>query len=239
MLAAWQRLPRARQPRPRRRADRPLAGRLRPQAPHRDGRSTARRRSGGCSSRRSCSAGRCMEGARPGRRLRATCRRARRPSQTGCVVAYSSFARRPAARRALRPGQPLDRHVLCVNPARPGAPAGATASITPLFPTAVTQLIGGPLAAAAGDAVGRVPRPLPGKLPAHRYGELAADRPPAAGGRPPPRRGRSARLHVGPAHRRRQHRAPTARRARRLRGARLYDQTLTGAAGPDAATVTA
>ena len=143
------RLPRPRQPRPRRRADRPLAGRLHPQAPRLDGRRPLTRCSGGGSSRRSCSAGRCWRGTRPRRPATSpTCRPCTSASQTGCVVAYSSFASVPPPDARFGRVKRSSVHVLCVNPGRPGAPAGATAPITPLFPTAVTELMGGPLAAA-------------------------------------------------------------------------------------------
>jgi hypothetical protein len=69
-------------------------------------------------------------------------------SQTGCVVAYSSFASVPPPDARFGRVKRSSVHVLCVNPGRPGAPAGATAPITPLFPTAVTQLMGGPPTAA-------------------------------------------------------------------------------------------
>ena len=55
----------------------------------------------------------------------------RSTTQTGCVVAYSSWKRTPpkdAGEEGVgRPAQ----HVLCVNPA---APAGGSAPITPIFP---------------------------------------------------------------------------------------------------------
>jgi Protein of unknown function (DUF3089) len=63
-------------------------------------------------------------------------------TQTGCVVAYSSFLQPPPANSLFaRPGtgpragqaQGADLQVLCVNPA---APAGGTAAITSYFPTA-------------------------------------------------------------------------------------------------------
>jgi len=48
-------------------------------------------------------------------------------TQTGCVVAYSSWSRRPPSEGA---GNPAERDV-CVNP---GAPGGGSAPITPIFP---------------------------------------------------------------------------------------------------------
>jgi hypothetical protein len=60
----------------------------------------------------------------------------RTATQTGCVVAWSSWDRTPPAdasfERVDRPG----RHVLCVNPA---APAGGRAAITPLFVQQASQ----------------------------------------------------------------------------------------------------
>ncbi len=52
-------------------------------------------------------------------------------SQTGCIVAYSSWNRTPPSdageQGVAKPGQ----HVLCVNPA---APAGGSGPVTPIFP---------------------------------------------------------------------------------------------------------
>jgi len=62
-------------------------------------------------------------------------------TQTGCVVAYSSFAQAPPANSLFgrpgtgpRAGQPTatDVQVLCVNPA---SPSGGTATLTPYFTT--------------------------------------------------------------------------------------------------------
>ncbi len=66
-------------------------------------------------------------------------------AQTGCVVAYSSFDRTPPANAAFGRDPSSSSHVMCVNPA---APAGGRAAITPLFPAALSQLMGGPLRAA-------------------------------------------------------------------------------------------
>jgi hypothetical protein len=65
----------------------------------------------------------------------------RTSTQTGCVIAYSSFAAPPPANSLFgRPGtgpragqaQSTDRQVLCVNPA---APSGGNALVTSYFPT--------------------------------------------------------------------------------------------------------
>jgi hypothetical protein len=74
------------------------------------------------------------------------CRTAR---ETGCVVAYSSFAGKPPANAlfgrvgsALNPfgrANPARLAVLCVNPA---APAGGTAKLDPYFPAAALDRLG-------------------------------------------------------------------------------------------------
>jgi hypothetical protein len=53
-------------------------------------------------------------------------------TQTGCVVAYSSWSRTPPSEGASDPS----RHDLCVNPAAPG---GGSAAITPVFPWFQTE----------------------------------------------------------------------------------------------------
>jgi Protein of unknown function (DUF3089) len=54
-------------------------------------------------------------------------------SETGCVVAYSSWSRTPPSDASLQDvAKPGSEHVLCVNPAAPGS-SGA-APITPIFP---------------------------------------------------------------------------------------------------------
>jgi hypothetical protein len=89
----------------------------------------------------------------------------RKPSQTGCVVAYSSFDQTPPANstfgRAV-PGSggvrgapiPANAQVLCVNPA---ALAGGAAVVHPYFPTHLELgVLGGAL---PKDAVASVPKP--------------------------------------------------------------------------------
>ena len=91
----------------------------------------------------------------------------RSDTQTGCVIAYSSFDQQPPADSLFgRPGQgvsslgrqlPLpasELQVLCVNPAALG---GGSATLDPLFPTA--SVAAGLGAAASGAPV---ERPLPG-----------------------------------------------------------------------------
>ena len=52
-------------------------------------------------------------------------------TETGCVVAYSSWDRTPPADAAFEGvARPASEHVLCVNPAAPG---GGPAAITPIF----------------------------------------------------------------------------------------------------------
>jgi len=54
-------------------------------------------------------------------------------SETGCVVAYSSWGSTPPADAGLENvAKPGSEHVLCVNPAAPGS--SASAAITPIFP---------------------------------------------------------------------------------------------------------
>jgi Protein of unknown function (DUF3089) len=72
----------------------------------------------------------------------------RRPDQTGCVVAYSSFLDVPPANsmfgRARVPGD----EVLCTNP---GALAGGTATLIPEFPTGANGAVGSINAAGPAD----------------------------------------------------------------------------------------
>ena len=93
-------------------------------------------------------------------------------TQTGCVVAYSTFDRTPPAgavfgraNSALIPflgGSPTGLQILCVNPAAPG---GGTAPLDPYFPTAGLSLFLGsraPKAAAATPFIA-----YPGEYSAH------------------------------------------------------------------------
>jgi Protein of unknown function (DUF3089) len=64
-------------------------------------------------------------------------------TQTGCVIAYSTFDGTPPPNARFGRDDSASTHVLCVNPA---SPSGGSASITPLFPANVSQLMGGPLA---------------------------------------------------------------------------------------------
>jgi hypothetical protein len=61
-------------------------------------------------------------------------------SATGCVIAYSSFDRKPPP--GARFGRDLSAatHVLCVNPSDPGSVAAEP--VTPLYPTALMTLVG-------------------------------------------------------------------------------------------------
>jgi hypothetical protein len=81
-------------------------------------------------------------------------RACRRPGQTGCVVAFSTFnapvPQNSLFGRATKPG----REILCTNPAALG---GGSAKITPIYPSApfAPSVIG----AAANLALGGLPRP--------------------------------------------------------------------------------
>ncbi len=61
-------------------------------------------------------------------------------SSTGCVIAYSSFDRKPPRGAMFGRDASKSTHVLCVNPARPGSPAAEP--VTPLYPTALLTLVG-------------------------------------------------------------------------------------------------
>jgi DUF3089 family protein len=63
-------------------------------------------------------------------------------AQTGCVVAYSSFDAVPPPDAAFARDPARSSHVMCVNP---GSLTGGLASITPLFPAALSPLMGGAL----------------------------------------------------------------------------------------------
>ncbi|HWB22930.1 MAG TPA: DUF3089 domain-containing protein [Gaiellaceae bacterium] len=57
-------------------------------------------------------------------------------TQTGCVIAYSSWDHTPPQDAYFQQVDSASQHVLCVNPA---APAGGTAPITPIFPSGETE----------------------------------------------------------------------------------------------------
>jgi hypothetical protein len=61
-------------------------------------------------------------------------------TETGCVVAYSSYNSRPPANSRFGRVASPSEHVLCVNPADP---AGGSAPITPLLPAAEAMLLTG------------------------------------------------------------------------------------------------
>jgi hypothetical protein len=61
-------------------------------------------------------------------------------SDTGCVIAYSSFGQTPPAHARFGRDASHTTHVLCVNPASPGS--NASTAVTPLFPSALLQLAG-------------------------------------------------------------------------------------------------
>jgi hypothetical protein len=85
----------------------------------------------------------------------------RRSDQTGCVVAYSSFAQEPppnslfgrvATAHYLNPGQPSDgMQVLCVNPSSLGN------GIAELYPYLPTRKLGGRLTATPSDTLPDIP----------------------------------------------------------------------------------
>jgi pimeloyl-ACP methyl ester carboxylesterase len=63
-------------------------------------------------------------------------------TQTGCLVAYSSFDRRPQANARFGIAQPGEPRVVCVNP---GGPGGGPRPVTPLFPSELIAVYGGRL----------------------------------------------------------------------------------------------
>ena len=66
----------------------------------------------------------------------------RSTSQTGCIVAYSSWKQTPPQDAGEQGVDKSAQHVLCVNPA---APAGGSAPITPIFPWFLPEGIVAPL----------------------------------------------------------------------------------------------
>jgi hypothetical protein len=62
------------------------------------------------------------------------------PSATGCVIAYSSFDKKPPRGAMFGRDASPTTHVLCVNPSEPGSTAAVP--VTPLFPTALMSLVG-------------------------------------------------------------------------------------------------
>jgi hypothetical protein len=71
----------------------------------------------------------------------------RSTSQTGCIVAYSSWNRTPPQNAGEEGVDKSSQHVLCVNPAAPG---GGSAAITPIFPWFLPEGIVAPLARSPG-----------------------------------------------------------------------------------------
>jgi hypothetical protein len=59
---------------------------------------------------------------------------------TGCVIAYSSFGRKPPPGAMFGRSRIPGTHIVCVNPARPGATASEP--VTPLFPSLLLGLTG-------------------------------------------------------------------------------------------------
>jgi predicted small secreted protein len=59
---------------------------------------------------------------------------------TGCVIAYSSFDRKPPVGAMFGRSRIPGTHIVCVNPGAPGS--SVTAPVTPLFPAAVLRLTG-------------------------------------------------------------------------------------------------
>ncbi len=66
----------------------------------------------------------------------------RSTSQTGCIVAYSSWKETPPQDAGEQGVDKPTQHVLCVNPA---APAGGSAPVTPIFPWFLPEGIVAPL----------------------------------------------------------------------------------------------
>jgi Protein of unknown function (DUF3089) len=64
-------------------------------------------------------------------------------TQTGCVIAYSSFSTTPPAKARFGRDPSSETHVMCVNPAAPGSTK--TVTVHPLFPTVLVRLMGGSL----------------------------------------------------------------------------------------------
>ncbi len=159
----------------------------------------------------------------------------RTSTQTGCVIAYSSFDRQPPANSLFgRPGQGVsslspgsglpvsDLQVLCVNPA---SLSGGNAPLDPFFPS--VSIAAGLGAQSAGapegtDPVAHRARPLLGAVPISRRGQLAAGERPRQSPRPQEHRQADPRAHVGTPPRGHQHRAREPRRSGRRRGCRLH-----------------
>ncbi len=72
------------------------------------------------------------------------------PSSLGCVIAYSSFDRKPPRGAMFGRDASPATHVLCVNPSVPGS--AAAEAVTPLYPTALMSLVG-----AAGSVSAKTP----------------------------------------------------------------------------------
>ena len=62
------------------------------------------------------------------------------PTETGCMIAYSSFSTTPPAHARFGRDSSAGSHVACVNPAVPGATAPQ--AVDPLFPTLLLRLMG-------------------------------------------------------------------------------------------------
>jgi hypothetical protein len=72
------------------------------------------------------------------------------PAETGCAIAYSSFGETPPPHARFGRDASPTTHVMCVNPASPGATG--TQPVAPLFPTLLVTLLGGALPAGVKTA---------------------------------------------------------------------------------------
>ena len=68
-------------------------------------------------------------------------------TDTGCVIAYSSFSSTPPAHARFGRDASSSTHVLCVNPAAPGSTAAV--AVDPLFPTLLVRFMSSGTAASA------------------------------------------------------------------------------------------
>ncbi len=93
-------------------------------------------------------------------------------TETGCVVAYSSWSRTPPPDAGLQQVNGAKQHVLCVNPAAPGSTASTP--ITPIFAGINPQMIVPVREQVRRLPLDRVPRPLHGPLRSAGHPGLAA-----------------------------------------------------------------
>ena len=114
------------------------------------------------------------------RRLQVPAARATARSQTGCVIAYSSFDHDSAGEQPVRPRPQAGEQVLCTNPAALGGGSGPVDPVLPGAPHEQRGLVRD--ATGRDDRLGRLPRPVH-RASARTWAERAGSRSPTCASR--------------------------------------------------------